>query len=110
LIYIHTRRSYVITPSYPTVKRSPVDNYSSSGAPFRPGGNHITSLANKARQDGKLNGATREVVIFAGANDTYPYILNDKMPVPQIEKNLRVSIRNTVNHVKRLAPNARVKV
>ncbi|AGE37152.1 GDSL-type esterase/lipase family protein [Corynebacterium urealyticum] len=96
--------------AYASVKRAPVDNYSCSGASFRTGGKHITSLANKARQDGKLNGATREVVIFAGANDTYPYILNDKMPIPQIENNLRVSIRNTVNHVKRLAPNARVKV
>lgn len=96
--------------AYASVKRAPIDNYSCSGASYRTGGKHIKDMANKAQRDGKLNGATREVVILAGANDTYPYILNDKMPVPQIENNLRVSIRNTVNQIKRQAPNARIKV
>ena len=51
-----------------------------------------------------------DVVILAGANDTYPYILNDRMPVPQIQENLRVAARDAIKQIKRVAPQAKVKI
>ncbi|HIW92671.1 MAG TPA: esterase [Candidatus Corynebacterium avicola] len=87
-----------------------VDNFSCAGSSYRTGGMHIKTQANKANAAGKLNGNTSEVVIWAGTNDTYPYVLNDKLPVSKIESNLRASVQSTVAQVKRQAPQANVKV
>ncbi|MGO1948645.1 MAG: GDSL-type esterase/lipase family protein [Mycobacteriaceae bacterium] len=96
--------------AYRSAKGGAVDNFSCAGSSYRTGGMRISTQADKARTAGKLNGSTGEVVIWAGTNDTYPYVLNDKLPVPKIESNLRGSVERTVAHVKRLAPNANVKV
>lgn len=88
----------------------PVDNFSCAGASYRTGGMHLSDQANIARDKGALNAETRQVVLLAGANDTYPYVLNDHLPVDQIETNLRNSITDTVRQVKSIAPNADVKV
>jgi hypothetical protein len=69
-----------------------VENFSCAGSSYRTGGSHITDQANSAKDAGKLNGNTGEVVIWAGTNDTYPYVINDKLPVSQIEANLRASV------------------
>lgn len=86
-----------------------VDNFSCAGSSYRTGGSHITEQADKAKSAGKLNG-TSEVVIWAGTNDTYPYVINDKLPVSQIEANLRASVAKTVKHVKDIAGNQNLNV
>jgi len=88
----------------------PVDNYSCAGASYRTGGMHISDQARIAHDQGSLNGETKQVVLLAGTNDTYPYVLNDHLPVDQIEANLRNAIADTVREVKGYAPNADVKV
>lgn len=96
--------------AYASASGKKVDNFTCAGASYRTGGMRVTTQADKARAAGKLNGSTGEVVIWAGTNDTYPYVLNDQLPVPKIESNLRGSVQRTVAHVKKLAPNANVKV
>lgn len=96
--------------SYAQASGQHVDNYSCAGSSYRTGGMHVTEQADRAHRGGALNAGTSEVVIWAGANDTYPYILGDRLPVSQIESQLRASVERTVNHVKRHAPNANVKV
>lgn len=98
------------TNSYDQASTGPVNNYTCAGGSYRTGGMHVTEQADRARAGGALNGGTDEVVIWAGANDTYPYILGDNLPVSQIERQLRDSVTRTVNHVQNLAPNATVKV
>lgn len=87
-----------------------VANYSCAGASYRTGGMHISQEVEMAKQKNDLNGQTSQVVILAGTNDTYPYVLNDRMPVPEIENNLRISVRDTVRQVRATAPKARIKV
>lgn len=96
--------------AYRSVKGGDVDNYACSGASFHTGGKHMSELADMAARQGRLNAGTREVVLLAGANDTYPYVLNDKLPVPKIQDNLRISMERTINQVKRQAPNAHIKL
>jgi hypothetical protein len=96
--------------SYAQVSRQRVDNYSCAGGSYRTGGMHVSEQADRAHRSGALDAGTREVVIWAGANDTYPYVLGEKMPVPQIERQLRDSVNRTVTKVKQHAPNATVKV
>lgn len=88
----------------------PVDNYSCAGASYRTGGMHISEQARIANEKGSLNGETRQVIMFAGTNDTYPYIINDHLPIDQIETNLRNAMIDTIRQVKAYAPNADVKV
>lgn len=88
----------------------PTDNFTCAGASYRTGGMHISEQARIANEKGALNGETRQVIMFAGTNDTYPYILNDRLPVDQIEANLRNAMIDTVRQVKGYAPNADVKV
>lgn len=80
-----------------------------AGASYRTGGDHMITLADRAAAAGQLNRGTGEVVIVAGANDTYPHMIGG-LPLPAVENDLKIAIVNTVNHVKRLAPNARVKI
>ena len=89
---------------------TPVADYTCAGASFRTGGMRIIDQVNRAIETRALDGGTREVVILAGANDTYPYILNDRMPMPQIQENLRVAARAAIHRVKQVAPNAKVKI
>ena len=50
-----------------------VDQYQCAGASFATGGHHIDDSLRTAAQHGDLNPQTKNVVIVAGANDTYPY-------------------------------------
>ena len=84
-------------------------DYTCAGASIRTGGQHVTAQLDNAAKAGKLNASTREVVIMAGANDTYPHILN-QVPLGQIETDLTNGFADTINHAKKLAPQARVKI
>lgn len=86
-----------------------VRDYTCAGASYRTGGMHVTQQIDRAIANGDLNGETSEVVIMAGGNDTYPYILNDHMPVPQIAGQITDAVREAVAKVRAAAPNARVK-
>lgn len=88
----------------------PTDNYSCAGASYRTGGMHIIDQINVARDRGALTPETRQVVLFAGTNDTYPYVLNDHMPVPQIRENLRASISDAARAAREAAPSAKIKI
>ncbi|MFC3850605.1 GDSL-type esterase/lipase family protein [Corynebacterium hansenii] len=87
-----------------------VADYTCAGASFRTGGMRIIDQINRAAETGALDAGTKQVVILAGANDTYPYILNERMPMPQIQENLRAAVRDAVNRAKEVAPGAQVKV
>lgn len=67
-----------------------MQNYTCAGASHRTGGAHVIDQVNEAAANGDIAGAT--VYMLAGANDTYPYILNDHMPVSEIQENLKNSI------------------
>lgn len=71
-----------------------VQNYTCAGASYRTGGAHVIDQVNAAAGNGDVKGAT--VYMLAGTNDTYPYILNDHMPIPEIENNLKNSIADAV--------------
>jgi hypothetical protein len=75
-----------------------VQNYTCAGASYRTGGAHVIDQVNQAAANGDVNGAT--VYMLAGTNDTYPYILNDHMPVPEIQNNLKNSIADAVRAAK----------
>ncbi|MGP5082399.1 esterase [Corynebacterium variabile] len=75
-----------------------VQNYTCAGASYRTGGAHVIDQVNQAARNGDVAGAT--VYLLAGANDTYPYILNDHMPVPEIENNLKNAIAKAVRAAK----------
>ncbi|OFU57519.1 MULTISPECIES: GDSL-type esterase/lipase family protein [Corynebacterium] len=89
---------------------TPVADYTCAGSSFRTGGIPISEQINRATATGALDRGTREVVILAGANDTYPYIANERMPMPQIQENLRVAARDAINQIKHVAPQAKVKI
>lgn len=84
-------------------------NYSCAGASYRTGGMHIIDQVNKAKADGALRNAT-QVALLAGTNDTYPYVINDHLPVPVIQNNLRDSMIEAARAAKAAAPGARVKI
>ncbi|AGP29675.1 SGNH/GDSL hydrolase family protein [Corynebacterium terpenotabidum] len=75
-----------------------VQNYTCAGASYRTGGAHVIDQVNEAAANGDIAGAT--VYMLAGANDTYPYILNDHMPVSEIQENLKNSIADAVRAAK----------
>lgn len=75
-----------------------VQNYTCAGASYRTGGAHVIDQVNQAAANGDINGAT--VYMLAGTNDTYPYVLNDKMPVPKIGSNLQASVADAVRAAK----------
>lgn len=84
-----------------------VQNYTCAGASYRTGGAHVIDQVRQAAANGDVNGAT--VYLLAGTNDTYPYVLNDHMPVPEIENNLKNAIADAVRAA-RSAGAADVKV
>ena len=96
--------------SYGAAASRHVDDYTCAGASFRTGGMRISEQIRRAAESGALDGGTAEVVVFAGANDVYPYILNEHLPMPQIQENLRVAVRDAVNQIRAAAPNARIKL
>ncbi|RAV33894.1 GDSL-type esterase/lipase family protein [Corynebacterium heidelbergense] len=102
---------YRFSGTYSDAAKVAVDDFTCSGASYRTGGVHLNELAGRATNAGALNGATKEVVLLGGANDTYPYVLNPSpLPVPVIEDQLRVAIQDTIRQVRQAAPNARIKV
>lgn len=96
--------------AYGRGSQNEVLDYTCAGASFRSGGQHISQQVQAAIDNGALNAGTREIVILAGANDTYPYIINERMPVPQVTENLRIAVRDTINAAKAAAPNANIKL
>ncbi|PMC61842.1 hypothetical protein CJ204_09010 [Corynebacterium xerosis] len=88
----------------------PVADYTCAGSSFHTGGIPISEQIKRATATRALDSGTSEVVILAGANDTYPYILNDRMPMPHIQENLRVAARDAINQIKNVAPTAKVKI
>ncbi|HIW96696.1 MAG TPA: hypothetical protein H9867_09520 [Candidatus Corynebacterium gallistercoris] len=101
---------YRLSGSIGAANGTEVADYTCAGASYRTGGIHMIDQVRRAHRDGALDAGTREVVLFSGANDTYPYMINDRMPVPQIREQLKVAIRDAVNEARRLAPNAKIKV
>lgn len=83
-----------------------VDQYQCAGASFATGGIHIEDTLRTAAQRGDLNPQTKNVVIVAGANDTYPY----GSDVAASERAIRSGLRNAINVAHRHAPNAKVTV
>ncbi|WP_040357466.1 GDSL-type esterase/lipase family protein [Corynebacterium ciconiae] len=98
----------LFTGTYARVSGKAVDDFTCPGASFMTGGMRVDFALDTAAQRGKLNGATSEVVIFAGANDTYSRMRNQSLP--DIERELYGAIRGSIAKAKHYAPNARVKV
>lgn len=85
-------------------------DYTCAGASYRTGGMLVSEQVSRAQANGDLSADTADVVVLAGANDTYPYVLTDHLPVDQIGAQLTDSVRDTINQVRAAAPNARIKV
>lgn len=83
-----------------------VDQYQCAGASFSTGGVHIDNALRTAAQHGDLNPQTKNVVIVAGANDTYPY----GPDVQASDRAIRDGLRNAINIAHHHAPNAKVMV
>ncbi len=83
-----------------------VDQYQCAGASFATGGIHIDDALRTAAHRGDLNPQTKNVVIVAGANDTYPY----GSDVAASERAIRAGLRNAINVAHHHAPNAKVIV
>lgn len=94
--------------AYGRAAGKPADNYTCPGASFTSGGIHINALLDAAARQGSLNHETADVVIFAGANDTYSRV--GKQDLPSIERDLYNAIRGTIAKARHYAPNARIKV
>lgn len=87
-----------------------VADFTCPGASFATGGRHVSDLIDKAAEAGELNGATAEVVIFAGANDTYPHMLQNPKPLGEIEGMIHNGMVKAIEQARAKAPNARIKV
>lgn len=83
-----------------------VDQYQCAGASFSTGGYHIDDSLRTAARRGDLNPQTRNVVIVAGANDTYPY----KTDVQGSERALRNGLSSAINVARYYAPSAKITV
>lgn len=83
-----------------------VDQYQCAGASFSTGGVHIDDSLRTAARQGALNAQTKNVVIVAGANDTYPYGLD----IQASDRALRNGLRNAINVAHHHAPHAKVIV
>ena len=83
-----------------------VDQYQCAGASFATGGYHIDNSLRTAAQRGDLNPQTKNVVIVAGANDTYPY----KADIQGSERALRNGLRSAINVARYYAPGAKITV
>ncbi|RAV31647.1 GDSL-type esterase/lipase family protein [Corynebacterium heidelbergense] len=102
---------YRFSRTYGDAAKRPVDDFTCAGASVRTGGVHLNELTDRARNAGALTNATREVVLLGGANDTYPYVLNQApMPVPEIEAQLRSAMADAIRHARQAAPGASIKV
>ncbi|GAB3939476.1 GDSL-type esterase/lipase family protein [Corynebacterium tapiri] len=87
----------------------PTSDYSCPGASYLTGGQHVKDLLGRAAAQGDLNPSTREVVLFAGANDVWPKVLNGGS-LPDAQNALKGAIVDAVNTARHFAPNAEVKV
>ena len=83
-----------------------VDQYQCAGASFATGGVHIDDSLRTAAKHGNLNPQTKNVVIVAGANDTYPY----KQDTRASDRAIRNGLRSAINVARHHAPNAKVMV
>lgn len=83
-----------------------VDQYQCAGASFATGGHHIDNSLRTAAQHGDLNPQTKNVVIVAGANDTYPY----KQDIQASDHAIRNGLRSALQVAHEHAPNAKITV
>ena len=83
-----------------------VDQYQCAGASFATGGHHIDDSLRTAAQHGDLNPQTKNVVIVAGANDTYPY----KQDIQASDHAIRNGLRSALQVAHKNAPNAKITV
>jgi hypothetical protein len=87
----------------------PVANYACAGSSLWSGDTLVSDAVSDAVHHRDLTAATREVIILAGANDTYP-LLMDGVPLDKVEDAIRDSMAETVRQIHHTAPDARVRV
>lgn len=83
-----------------------IDQYQCAGASLATGGIHVDNSLRKAAEDGNLNHETKNVVIVAGANDTYPH----KTDIAASDRAIRGGLRSALDVAHQHAPNAKVTV
>ncbi|KAB3520973.1 esterase [Corynebacterium sp. zg254] len=96
--------------AYGEAARKAVADYSCAGASFYTGGKHIADSVNDAAARGDLSPHTREVILQAGTNDTYPHIIGGREPAAVTQQRLTEAMVNEVNHIRSRAPQARIKI
>lgn len=93
---------------YRSTYGGPVDDYTCAGGSLHTGGKHVDQMLSRAAARGDLNGATKEVAIFAGFNDTYPHL--GRAPLSRIEHDIYNGYVNAIKLAKRYAPHAKIKL
>lgn len=83
-----------------------VDQYQCSGASLASGEPRIDDTLRTAAEQGDLTPGTRNVVIVAGANDTYRYGLDTQA----VDHAVRSGLQNAIDVIHEHAPNARIVV
>lgn len=83
-----------------------VDQYQCSGASLASGEPRIDDTLRTAAEQGDLTPSTRNVVIVAGANDTYRYGFNAQA----VEHAVRSGLQNAIDVIHEHAPNAKIVV
>ena len=84
------------------------DNYTCAGAALYSQPKSIDQQIDRAQQDGALDGGTEQVVVVAGANDTYPWV--GKKSVEEINQGITDNMGRVIDRIHTIAPQARVKV
>ncbi|WP_448859484.1 GDSL-type esterase/lipase family protein [Corynebacterium propinquum] len=83
-----------------------VDQYQCSGASLASGEPRIDDTLRTAAEQGDLTRSTRNVVIVAGANDTYRYGLDTQA----VDHAVRSGLQNAIDVIHQYAPNAKILV
>lgn len=83
-------------------------DYTCPGASLGSAGKRVSVEVQAAQKNGHLGPQTRQVVVYAGANDTYTRIT--QMQPDGMEGIVYHSMLDTLNQIRSIAPNARIKV
>lgn len=83
-----------------------VDQYQCSGASLASGEPRIDDTLRTAAEQGDLTRSTKNVVIVAGANDTYRYGLDTQA----VDHAVRSGLQNAIDVIHEHAPNAKIVV
>lgn len=83
-----------------------VDQYQCSGASLASGEPRIDDTLRTAAEQGDLTPGTKNVVIVAGANDTYRYGLDTQA----VDHAVRSGLQNAIDVIHQHAPNAKILV